>query len=105
MLNNYIVIGILVLIIFGLLYVIIRQEKLLSEKDTYWYKRYIASDSHHKAKHNFLTLLMLETNGIKTGVNSTGKLYSDFIKQIKEDLLIEKADKDLMEETMNSDKK
>lgn len=104
MVNLYILCGVLFLLLILLIIVIYILVKHIEETNKKWNKRYITLDSHHKSRHNFLILLMLEVKGIKTGVGTTNELYRDFLEEVNNDREIKNVDKQLVKDAVSSNK-
>ncbi len=104
---EYIVIGILILIIIGIVILHIFTIKSYEKRIGQYIRRYMINDSHHNSKLNFLNLLLLETNGIKTGIKSRSEMHKDFKEEISNSLDIIKYGKELVNEqikvTINTD--
>ena len=92
----YITIGILILIILVLFVMLIAVMKTSERTLGLHVKRYLLMDTHHRSEKRYLTALLLETNGIKTGVNNMASLHSNYIDEINNMLKQDESDKKLV---------
>lgn len=100
----YIVIAILISIIIGMIIYHATTVSSYEKRIGQYIKRYMVNDVHHKSKENFLTLLLLETKGVNTGVKSRAALYRDFKEEVTDNLNVIKYGKGLVKEKIYTDK-
>ena len=94
----YIVITILIFIIIGMIIYHATTVSSYEKRIGQYIKRYMVNDVHHKSKENFLTLLLLETKGINTGVKSRAGLYKDFQSEVSDNIEVAKYGKSLVDD-------
>jgi hypothetical protein len=102
---EYIVIAILIAIIILMIVLHIYTIKSYEKRIGQYINRYMINDTHHNSTKNFLNLLLLETNGVNTGVKSRAALYRNFNEEVLQSSDVIKYDKDLVNEITKVKKK
>ena len=100
----YIIIGLLIVFIIFLIKYHMMMINSYEERVGKYIKRYMTNDAHLNSKINFLTLLLLETNGINTGVKSRAQLHRDFVSEVSDNLEIKKYGEELVNEKLKGKK-
>jgi|LGOV01.1.fsa_nt_gb hypothetical protein len=92
----YIIIALLIAIVIGMSVGIVFMINLHEKRIGKYISRNMMNDTNHRAKNNFLILLLLETKGITTGVKSRAGLYRDFQEEVSNNFHAIKYDKDFL---------